>query len=295
MSAPVNCGILVGVDGSGSSKVAVAWAARDAAMRGVPLTLVHVLAPPVVMTFPETPMPPGYMEWQEEQGKRFIRDAFKIAEQSTGVGGPPQVDSLTVVGATVPTLVEVGKEAVMIVVGSRGHGWLRRSLMGSVSSNLVRHAHCPVAVIHDAGPSMPHPSGGPVVVGVDSSPTSGAATAVAFEEASLRGVELVAVYAWHDTHVFDVPGIDISAMQNDGERVLAEQLAGWQERYPDVKVRRVVVCDRPADQLIEQSHAAQLVVVGSHGRGGFAGMLLGSVSIAVVQSARIPVIVTRRS
>jgi nucleotide-binding universal stress UspA family protein len=293
MSAPVNCGILVGVDGSGSSKVAVAWAARDAAMRGVPLTLVHVLAPPVVMTFPETPMPPGYMEWQEEQGKRFIQDAFKIAEQSTGVGGPPQVDSATVVGATVPTLVEVGKEAVMIVVGSRGHGWLRRSLMGSVSSNLVRHAHCPVAVIHDAGPSMPHPSGAPVVVGVDSSPTSGATTAVAFEEASLRGVELVAVYAWHDTHVFDVPGIDISAMQNDGERLLAEQLAGWQERYPDVKVRRVVVCDRPADQLIEQSHAAQLVVVGSHGRGGFAGMLLGSVSMAVVQSARIPVIVTR--
>jgi nucleotide-binding universal stress UspA family protein len=295
MSAPVNCGLLVGVDGSASSKVAVAWAARDAAIRGASLTLVHVLAPPVVMTFPETPMPPGYMEWQEEQGKRIIQDAFTIVEQTTGAGGPPQVGSETVVGATVPMLVDLSKEAVMLVVGSRGHGWLHRSLMGSVSSNLVRHAHCPVAVIHDAGPSMPHPSGAPVVVGVDGSLTSDATTAVAFEEASFRGVELVAVYAWHDTHVFDVPGIDISAMQNDGERILAEQLAGWQERYPDVKVRRVVVCDRPADQLIEQSHAAQLVVVGSHGRGGFAGMLLGSVSMAVVQSARIPVIVARRS
>jgi nucleotide-binding universal stress UspA family protein len=295
MSAPVNCGILVGVDGSASSKVAVAWAARDAAMRGVRLTLVHVLAPPVVMPFPETPMPPGYMEWQEEQGQRFIRDAFKIVEQTTGASGPPEVGSETVIGSTVPTLVDLSKEAVMMVVGSCGHGWLRRSLMGSVSSNLVRHAHCPVAVIHDADPSMPHPSGAPVVVGVDGSPVSDVATALAFEEASFRGVELVVVYAWHDTNIFDVPGINVSAMQADGERVLAEQLAGWRERYPDVKMRRVVVCDRPADQLIEQSHSAQLVVVGSHGRGGFTGMLLGSVSVAVVQSARVPVIVARRS
>jgi nucleotide-binding universal stress UspA family protein len=246
-----------------------------------------------MMTFPETPMPPGYMEWQEQQGKRFIQDAIKIVEQSTG--GPPQVGSEIAIGPTVPTLVDLSKEAVMMVVGSRGHGWLHRSLMGSVSSNLVRHAHCPVAVIHDAGSSMHHPSGAPVVVGVDGSSVSNTATAMAFEEASFRGVELVAVYAWHDAHVFDVPGIDVSAMQNDGERILAEQLAGWQERYPDVRVRRVVVCDRPADQLLEQSQAAQLMVVGSHGRGGFAGMLLGSVSIAVVQSARIPVIVARRS
>ncbi|WP_046302128.1 universal stress protein, partial [Mycobacterium sp. UM_Kg27] len=122
---------------------------------------------------------------------------------------------------------------------------------------------------------------------------SEAATALAFEEASLRGVELVAVYAWHDTGLLDFPGIDTAAMASEGELALAERLAGWRERYPDVTVRRVVVDDRPADQLVEQSQEAQLLVVGSHGRGGFTGMLLGSVSQAVVQSAHAPVAVVR--
>lgn len=279
--------ILVGVDGSLSSVAAVEWAARTAAHHNVPLGLVHVLAPQVVMTFPETPMPPGYTEWQREQGERYLRDAVSRAEALV----PEQsIEAQTVVGSTVPTLVDMSREAIRLVVGSRGHGRLRRSLLGSVSSSLVRHAHCPVAVIHE---NHSHSADAPVVVGIDGSPVSEAATALAFEEASLRGVELVAVYAWHDTGMLDFPGIDTAAMASDGELALAERLAGWHERYPDVTVRRVVVGDRPADQLIERSQEAQLVVVGSHGRGGFTGMLLGSVSLAVVQSAHSPVLVVR--
>ena len=93
----------------------------------------------------------------------------------------------------------------------------------------------------------------------------------------------------------ELPGVDVVGHGETGRRDLAERLAGWQERYPDVMVRRVVVLDRPAHQLLEQSESAQLTVVGSHGRGGFAGMLLGSVSAAVAESARMPVIVARPS
>ena len=89
--------------------------------------------------------------------------------------------------------------------------------------------------------------------------------------------------------------MDWHERESQGQEVLAERLAGWQERYPDVRVKRSLVCDKPARWLLDQSERAQLVVVGSSGRGGFPGMLLGSVSSAVVQSARVPVIVVRNS
>jgi nucleotide-binding universal stress UspA family protein len=120
------------------------------------------------------------------------------------------------------------------------------------------------------------------------------ATAIAFEEASLRRVDLIALHAWTEFGVGDFLGMNWLEMKSSEDAALAQRLAGWQENYPDVQVRRLVICDHPARVLVEHSEEAQLVVVGSHGRGGFAGMLLGSVSAAVVQSARMPVIVARQ-
>jgi nucleotide-binding universal stress UspA family protein len=168
-------------------------------------------------------------------------------------------------------------------------------VLGSVTSSLIRRAHCPVAVIRDEEPQLPQPDQAPVVVGIDGSPASKLATAIAFEEASHRRADLVAVHAWSDREIFELPGLDWSALEAEEERILAEGLAGWQERYPDVTVQRRFVCDRPARAIVEASETAQLVVLGSHGRGGFAGMHLGSVSNAVVQSVRTPVIVARSS
>jgi len=133
-----------------------------------------------------------------------------------------------------------------------------------------------------------------VLVGIDGSPASELATAIAFDEASWRGVDLVALHTWSDAEVSEVSSPEWSAQQAAAEEPLAERITGWQDRYPDVSVEGVVVWDQPARRLLDQSESTQLVVVGSHGRGGFAGMLLGSVSTAVVHGARIPVIVARQ-
>ena len=284
--------VIVGVDGSSVSRVAVDWAARDAALRGTTLRLVHILTPPAVMAFLEVPMPPGYLQWQEEEGRALLDTALKTVEEAAG-DSRIEVTTEMVAGPAVPVLADLSADAQMMVVGCRGRGAFARGLLGSISTGLVHHAKCPVAIIHDEDPLMPHPAQAPVVVGVDGSPSSDRAVAVAFEQASFRGVDLVAVHAWSDSGVFEFPGVDWSQLQALGETTLSERLAGWQERYPDVLVRRVVVADRPAHQLLEQAESAQLLVVGSRGRGGFAGMLLGSVSTAVIHGAKMPVIVSR--
>ncbi|OBF83729.1 universal stress protein [Mycobacterium sp. 852002-51163_SCH5372311] len=282
-------GILVGVDGSAESDAAVVWAAREGVMRNVPVTLFHVVAP-IIVGWPVGRLYTEMPDWQKDDAQRVIDRARKALSTSLGDSAGLQVRTEQAYSAVSPTLVEASREASMIVVGSVGMSGLGRLLLGSVSTAVLQHAHGPVAVVHSDG-GVPPRTDGAVVVGIDGSAASETATALAFDEASRRGAELVALHAWSDVGVFPVLGMDWRDRERNGEEVLAERLAGRQEQYPDVQVRRELVCDTPARWLLEQCESAQLVVLGSRGRGGFPGMRLGSVSSAVAQAARIPVIV----
>jgi nucleotide-binding universal stress UspA family protein len=291
LNAPL--GIIVGIDESPDAKMAVQWAARDAELRNIPLTLVYAISPEATWT--NMPLPPGLARWQRDHGHRLVVDALKAVEEASQRGGPAGVQSEILPSAALPTLVDLSKDADMVVTGCRGSGRWPGRLLGSVSSGLLRHAHCPVAIVHDEDPLMPDRDQAPVLLGIDGSPTSELATGLAFDEASRRHVGLVALHAWSDVDVSEWPGIDWPATQSMAEQVLAERLAGWQEQYPDVSVSRIVVRDQPARQLVQRSREAQLVVVGSRGRGGFAGMVVGSVAETVAQLARVPVIAARES
>ena len=287
-------GIIVGVDGSPASDAAVRWAAHDAVMRGVPLTLMHV-QDPAARTWSQIKVLEEVAEWQKSEGRGVLANASKIAHDITNDPSPITINGELQFAAPCPTLVDRSEDAELIVVGTDGRGALARGLLGSISSGLVRHARCPVAVIHDGEPRMPHPTDAPVLVGVDGSSASELATKIAFDEASRRRVGLVALHAWSDKELVELPGVDWPAVKAEEERLVSEALAGWQERYPDVTISRLLVCDRPARAIVETSQSAQLVVVGSHGRNAVSRTFLGSVSNAVVQSVRVPVIVARPS
>ena len=287
-------GIVVGVDGSPASDAAVSWAAHDAVMRHLPLKLVHGVDP-FAATWPQTSVAGGFTLWRENEGRRVLGDALKIAQDAAEGCRPIPINAELMFSATVPMLVDLSKRAELMVVGNYGRGVLGRDWLGSVSASLVRCACCPVAVVPDQGLPAVDLSPAPVLLGIDGSPASELATAIAFDEASRRRIDLMVVHAWSDAEIFELPGLDWAAVKSEAERSLAERLAGWQERYPDVVVHRLVVCDRPARALVENSQSAQLVVLGCHGRGRFTGALLGSVSNAVVQAVRVPVVVARPS
>lgn len=288
-------GIVVGVDSSPEAEGAVAWAAREAVLHDAPLTLAHITPSARAYTWYEVSVTDELDQIVAQRSREILDRATAVAERAVTDEGPLTVREHVSEGNAVSTLTDLSKDAQMLVVGSRGLGRVGRAVLGSVSSALIRHAHCPVAVIHPKGDPEAQSAQSPVVVGIDGSPASETAVAVAFDEASRRKVELVAVHSWSDLQVYAYPGDEWTIFQPQAEAVLSERLAGWQDRYPDVHIQRVVVRDRPAHQLLMQAETAQLVVVGSHGRGGFAGMLVGSVGCTVAESAQTPVIVARSS
>ncbi|PAK22020.1 hypothetical protein CJD44_38160 [Streptomyces sp. alain-838] len=177
------------------------------------------------------------------------------------------------------------------MVGNRGHGRFAGVLVGSVAVHLAGHAHCPVMVVR----GRPDPAG-PVVAGVDGSPESRAALAFACTEAALRDTSLVAVHVWGTRGDRTELMLGLQAEQEhttrlrtEAEQVLIEALATSSVSQTGVRVSRHLVRGPVRQSLITENEGAQLLVVGARGYGGFTGLLLGSVSQAVLHHARCPV------
>jgi nucleotide-binding universal stress UspA family protein len=288
MTAPTARPVVVGVDGSDSALAAARWGAVEANRRGAPLRLVTAFPwtrDEIVSTLTE-----DYRTELQARAEQHTADAVAAAERA--VPGLPVAGSV-VVGAPIGVLGEQARAAQLVVVGSRGLGGLSGLLIGSVAVALAAKAAAPVVVVRgeDRDPFSPRP----VVVGVDDSPVSDAAIGFAFEAAASRGAPLVVVHAWLE-HVYDAQValmIDSTLLVEQHRARLAGRVAGWQQKYPEVEVSLEVARDAPARALVERSRAAQLVVVGSRGRGNLAGLVLGSVSHAVLQHSHSPVAVVR--
>ena len=284
--------VVAGVDGSECSLQAVRWAAAEASRRQLPLRLVAAHAWPSGGLIGDPGLGVDYRAVLRDVVLGHLATAAADARQ---IAPELEIEQVEVTGYPAPVLLGESAHAEIVVLGDRGLGGFTGLLIGSVSVEVTAHASCPVIVVRGPEPDRTMPRPEPVVVGVDGSPTSEAATAFAFEAASLRGVPLVAVHVWRDVLVDATmaPLLDWDVIDSDEREVLAERLAGWSEKYPDVPVRRLVARDRPARALVEESGRAQLVVVGSRGRGGFHGLLLGSVSQALLHHAHCPVAVVR--
>jgi nucleotide-binding universal stress UspA family protein len=275
--------IVAGVDASEACLGAARWAAREAVLRGVTLRLVHAC-----IFGPDDPADHDTAAHHDEEpllehGYRWIERAERAAtEAAPGVRIETEVNP----GIAPDLLVDESAKADLIVVGSHGVGGLRGVFIGSVALKVAAQASCPVVVVHGESP----PCHGPVVAGVDASEESEHALEFALAAASLRAVPLLVVHAWHDGIL--AAGADLGAVESSELRALEDRLAGWCEKYPEVEVRLHAVRDRNvARALLLVTPDAQLIVIGSRGRGPVAGGLLGSTGNSLISRSACPVVV----
>jgi len=282
--------VVVGVDGSARGLAAVGVAAAEAAMRRRGLRIVHAFEwpPPGRPATPGRALPPRPPE--RERAGACVAEAAEVAAKLLPATA---ISTEVVAGDVLEVLPAESRRAVLLVLGDRGAGGFHGMIAGSVAVRAATHAECPVLVVR--GQQRPD---GPVVVGVDGSRSSAAALEFAADEAERRGAELLALHAWTGGDGTELNAelpmtYEFWAGEDEEERVLAEALAGVAERRPDLPIQGMVRRGSARRLLQELSRAAQLVVVGDRGHGGFAGLLLGSVSQHLVYHAACPAAVVR--
>ena len=276
--------VVVGVDASQASARAVRFAAEAAVRRSVPLQIVHAAS-----WFDGMASPPGDLDVLGLLDTGATALVETMAGSVAGLLPAERVHTAVTKGDPVDVLGRASEDASLLVVGGRGVGGVEGLILGSTASGIVAQAGCPVVVLPDDN-AVRASSRQTVVVGVEGRADE-EVLAFAFGEAAARRTDLVAVHAWQDvvleTAVRSLsPLAEWAGVMGDEERVLAEALAGWAEKEPDVAVREVVVRERAARALVAAGLTAALLVVGHHRR-----RRLGSTTHAVLHRANCPVAV----
>jgi nucleotide-binding universal stress UspA family protein len=275
--------VVVGYDGSTGSDLALEWAVAEARRTARPLHLVHAS---------------GRHHARGFEPSADLDPVTTLAVEQVGAKAPElMVTGQTREGSAAAVLVQASATAGTVVVGARGHGAFASVLVGSVSEQVATHAQCPVVVLRPESTERGSEAGR-IVAGLDASERSVAALSYAYAQASSREVGLTVVHTWW----WEEPGGFLAGATWEGDwttvpdqetAMVGELLAGWHEQYPDVEVRRHLVRGHPVATLVEESRGAEMLVVGSRGRGGFKGLLLGSVSRRLLHGASCPVAVVR--
>lgn len=285
--------VVLGYDGTSRSDAALDWAARYAMTHGRPLRVTYAAGVPTVYDSFS-----GIQENREDLrvlGEQVVAGAVARARDlAPGL----TVETEVVLGSAHQVLLGSAEGAHLLVVGSRGRGSLASLLLGSVSVDMSAHAPCPVVVVRPGkdrarfGLYLHH-----IVVGVDGTEASRGALDVAFAMASNERKPLAVVHAWGAAGVYkDLMSYETRLdVAEEHELSVAESIAGYAERYPDVHVTQHQEEEDPARSLVAASEEADLVVLGSRGRGDAKSVVFGSVSRFVVEHASCPVMVVRRA
>jgi len=282
--------IIVGTDGTDTSRAAVDWAAREAQRRRLPLRIVHAYEWESGEAY--SGVGQEYLEINRSHAEA-VTDA--AARQARDAAAEIEIERDTVIGYAIPQLLDAAQDAELVVLGHRGRGGFAGLGLGSVSQRVATHAACPVVVVRGRGDV----TDGPVAAGVDGSPAADHVLETAFEAAAGRGSTLTVVRAYLPAlplWLSNVRATDVDTPDQDtAERArLEQQLAPWRGKYPDVPVELVLTHESAAAALVGLSSRAQLVIVGSHGHGLVAGTLLGSAGLQLLHHASCPVYIARR-
>ncbi|GHH93493.1 universal stress protein [Streptomyces capillispiralis] len=285
--------ITAGIDGTGESLAALAWAAREAVRRGLPLRVVHA------WRFEAHDAVDGVDTGDRATQERWVREAAGEAVRAVRERHPDLPVAVDVLeGDAVDTLTGVAAEAEMLVLGSRGHGRILGFLVGSVGQQVIVDAERPVVFVRAGDRPSHEVAGHEIVVGQQGGPQdSAAALGFAFETAARRGATVRAVRAWTLPPVFAYSPASLQLLDEAGglepyeRKGLAAALAPWRERYPDVHVVEHVEMGSAGQVLLSVAGTAQLMVVGRRAHRTAVGARIGSVAHGVLHHADCPVAV----